>query len=1135
MEALFNFLLQEDAPGESFDARAARPSCKVCGADAWLQWDGQYADYCSRSCRDKRAGSQGHLPGTRPFQPPQRRAGGSRGHPDMLGERQVQLQQEKEAQWELQFSPRNRYLPRKKATNQERDPRQRQQRGKDPGAVSAAAGAFAEAAAAKKVAKALRQRAPRKASPRNSISPRMEGGPTSVATTPRRMPSIGPSCSEESPPLQRQRTVARFVEQGEDAAELQAALKEYQENLSGERHKLEEEGTAAAGHLRRCAGATTAADAGHLRRCASATSAAEAAADAEPASDQKRKETESSVRWGQRERAKYEEQVKAIKTESEQQLQQHKAQLAAEVKRLADEELDVQRALEKELGEVRASLQQLKQQQEQHQQQHQKLLQEELQDHLRAHLQQDLEQQLEQKLRKQLQEELEQQVRQQLHRKPRQLTDPESGEGTEGRRSKEHILRKELVEQQLRQEKRLEQQLLQQQRQQEKLLHQLQQQAQTLQHLAAATGTRSDVRRPQRPCSRGEEEVDQQLRDLLLQGLFSHFSVHESQQQQPHQHQKQQQPLTLEVSSWAERELALQDAKAAAAAAASKEKGSPFRGPYEGQLEAAVLETNLQLLEPTQQQQPQQGLRFGSKLQIVFRVATGPGAWEEKETSFSADGRWGETFSFRVHWPSAAAAAASAALYAQLWATINSNAASTGHCNFSNRCFLGEAVLPLPTFTSPWEYRAPLRWRSSLGVKSQQQQLLQHGNLLLRVQFHPTDEAHAPVASTMKQEERQALFPSRKAGRLSKPSRCKGSNKASSSSSRTSQSTDSSGSRRTSGGVDGQSEKQLQLANLPLDVSEEDGMLQQRLLQQLEELSLDWRRELSEEQRQQKHHRGRIPVLIDGQLLQEHLQRAPMTGALCTNSLCSNLAGAFPDLYGEEEFRVWGLCNSCQQQLFTTPLPAGRHEECACSALVQLASPFAHCYRDTCHQLGVAQALAKAAVRQEPLPFAELRLDGDIPVAFPTPDRLWPSALQLLHAQRFSLVCIQERLRVCRCSGELLALLQSPLLQRFERPDWHSRAAAAVRTCLLLLLQQHPKLQLLLSSLRGRRISYPDPLQLRLLRRIQQECPQSEGEPPCILHQTDTESSAKPPSLPHNFAGSLLMDLCAALGPPIYE
>ncbi|CDJ30155.1 LOW QUALITY PROTEIN: uncharacterized protein EMH_0055740 [Eimeria mitis] len=509
MESLFKFLLQEDSPGESFDPRAARPHCKVCGADAWLQWDGHYADYCSRSCRDKHVGDQSPLPAPGPPHPLQRRGGGTKGPPDMLGERQAQLQQEKEDQGCSCEESRPGFSP-----------------------TAAALGAFAEAAAAKKAARALRQKAPRKALARGSIGPRMEGGPPSAAATPRKMPSIVPSGSEDRQPLQRQRTVARFVEQGEDAVELQTALKEYQENLSRQRQKLEEERTVS--------GAAAGADAEHLRR--SVITAATAGADAEPTAEQKRKETEASIQLLQQERAKYEEQMKAIKKESEQQLQLHKEELVAEVKRLAAEEFDVQKVLEKELGEVRASLQHLRQQQEQQRQQQQQLLQKELEEHIRAQLQHNLEQQLGRKLREQLQEEVGQQLQQQLQRKQEHLKDSDGAETIEVRRSKERLLREELLEQQLRQEKRLQQQLLQQQQQQEKLLHQLQQQEQTLQRLTVAAGQRSSASGHLRPSYIGEEMAyDQQLRDLLLQGLFSHLRTHDSQRQQSAQDQQQQQ------------------------------------------------------------------------------------------------------------------------------------------------------------------------------------------------------------------------------------------------------------------------------------------------------------------------------------------------------------------------------------------------------------------------------------------------------------------------------------------------------------------------------------------------------------------------------------------------------------------
>lgn len=232
---------------------------------------------------------------------------------------------------------------------------------------------------------------------------------------------------------------------------------------------------------------------------------------------------------------------------------------------------------------------------------------------------------------------------------------------------------------------------------------------------------------------------------------------------------------------------------------------------------------------------------------------------------------------------------------------------------------------------------------------------------------------------------------------------------------------------------------------------------------------------------------------------------------------------------------MWGLCNSCQDRIFRTPLSLGApgtpRRRC-----LRLGSPLAGCRKEAAKS-GIMNALAKAVANPRTPPFGELRLDGAAPVAFPSPNCLWPSALQLLHAQRFSLLSIQERLRCCSGSSELLALLQCPLLQRFERPDWPSRAAAAIRTCLLLLLQQHPKLQLLLSSLQGCRISYHDPLQLRLLRRMQEKeqhpCDGKGENDEGASSEAQQGDSPREPPLEPNLAGLLLMELCEALGPPV--
>ncbi|OEH77739.1 dihydrouridine synthase domain-containing protein [Cyclospora cayetanensis] len=637
------FLLQEETPGKAFDPRAARPRCKVCKADAWMQWDGRYADFCSYSCRDKYAVGKGLRQGSaRPLREggPTRRSREPRGPHELLGQRGAQLQQEKQEQWERQFSPRNRHLPKKTAQFQEEDPQQQQKDKAKEAAAAGAAGAFAEAAAAKKVAKALRDKVPRKLPKGGSVGPHTkEAGQASaeaaVVRTQSKNRRGGSTEEEEEPPLLKQRTVARFVEDSESAAEAQNALKEYQDNMK----RLQQQ---------------------HTGQHAAPVVAGECGLQQQPEGPGR----QDTLLQQEREK-KQEEEVRAFR-----------------------EQMELQRA----------------------------------------------------------------------HLEERQHADAGPGEAS-------------LVEQAFQ---------------------------------------------------------DSQLRPLLVQGLLRHLKDQDN--------QKQEQEEVLLPSTWEQRELALRDAACAAAARATE---NPFSGVYDGHLEAAVLRANLLLPDAGAKQQPR--LQFGTKLQVVLRCATGPSEWEERETALSADGIWKETFRFR---------------------------------------------------------------------------------------------------------------------------------------------------------------------------------------------------------------------------------RSPLMGALCTNAFCSNLVGPFSDLYTEEEFRVWGLCSTCQQRIFTTPLPQATHGSSLPRRRVRLESPLARCEADL-GEMDVIEALAKTAASQHPHPFGELRLDGSAPVAFPTPNCLWPSALQLLHAQRFSLVSIQERLRCCSNSSELLALLQCPLLQRFERPDWPSRASSAVRTCLLLLLQQHPKLQLLLSTLDG--------------------------------------------------------------------
>ncbi|CDJ67362.1 hypothetical protein, conserved [Eimeria necatrix] len=1085
MEALFTFL-QDSISGESFDPRAARPRCKVCGADAWLQWDGRYADFCSRSCRDQWAASQGHVP-TQGSQDLSRREGGRAKEPSgMLGHRQAQLQQEKEEQWEQTFPPRNRNLPRRRAQLQMQNSWMQQQQNKiDSGGATAAVGAFAEAAAAKKVARVLREKVPKKNSPVQPKAQRLESRIPSAANTPRKMASTADKGTGEGLPLQRQRTVARFIEEGENAAELQSALRDYQESLQRQRQKSGEKTVESAAH------ASSVATVG--------------AADNNTQVIAKQPDMELL----QQEREKYEEQMKAFAEETKQQLGQHWAQLEAELQRIAAEESGAQKTLEAQLKQVRDDLQQLMQQHVQQQLQQQTLAEGRLEQQLKAQLKEELEQQMERKLEERLQRQLKEQAEQQCKKKM-SLTGPDS---VSMRPSEEHPLLQHLLDQ----KEQLQQQLLQQQRQQEELMYRLQQQQeQALQALRKLAPPAESYHGKE---SKSSSTLNHHLESLLLEALLSRLKTNENHQLKE---QNQERQRTSEVSSWEQRELALRDAAAAAAAIAKEVEVDQH---FEGQLETTVLRANL-LLPDSAPVQPQQGLQFGSKLQVVLRCATGPGEWEEKESSLSADGQWQETFTFSIHWPSAAtAAAASAALCAQLWATkysSNSSTVTTAHRDNSKCCFVGEAVLPLPSFTSAWEYRAPLRWRSSLGGRRQQQPLLQQGDLLLRVQFHPANVKPLEVPHQLEDLQAPSSPERAKHGLQSHTSSATDKRGSSDSSRRT----DSNSSSTSSKDCCESEQKLLPLSPLK-EVSDGADTLQERLLQQLDELSTAWRRALAEEQQQQHP----LPVSIDCQSLQEHLRQSTLMGALCTNSLCSNLAGPFADLYSEEEFRVWGLCNACQEQLFTTPLPQGGLKSQA-KLRLQLASPFASCCRDNCHDIGNIQALARATASHRNPQFGELRLDGNIPVAFPTSDCIWPSALQLLHAQRFSQLSVQERLRRCCCSSELLALLQCPLLQAFERLDWHSRAAAAVRTCLLLLLRQHPKLQLLLSTLQGFHISYHDPLQQRLLRRMQHQRRHCEEKKVGDLGRDELRGKTRAPFLPRNFAGVLLMDLCAALGPP---
>ncbi|PFH36783.1 hypothetical protein BESB_049750 [Besnoitia besnoiti] len=155
----------------------------------------------------------------------------------------------------------------------------------------------------------------------------------------------------------------------------------------------------------------------------------------------------------------------------------------------------------------------------------------------------------------------------------------------------------------------------------------------------------------------------------------------------------------------------------------------------------------------------------------------------------------------------------------------------------------------------------------------------------------------------------------------------------------------------------------------------------------------------------------------------------------CSNRLCGRTVRNqdLRDLFEEEEFRAWGLCSVCQRAIF--------HTVCPCKPPKTVV---------------IGKAHGK--------PYSELRLYSSVPVAFPDFTVVWPSTGHLFIAQGFSRFELQERIRRCSTETELKAVLNAPLLRYFLRNDWKSFMNHALRMCLNLKVDQHPRLQLLLSA-----------------------------------------------------------------------
>ncbi|CBZ50842.1 conserved hypothetical protein [Neospora caninum Liverpool] len=187
-----------------------------------------------------------------------------------------------------------------------------------------------------------------------------------------------------------------------------------------------------------------------------------------------------------------------------------------------------------------------------------------------------------------------------------------------------------------------------------------------------------------------------------------------------------------------------------------------------------------------------------------------------------------------------------------------------------------------------------------------------------------------------------------------------------------------------------------------------------------------------------------LPVNFDSRVLLSRVHASPGCRVTCSNKLCRRSVRSHDlrDLFEEEEFRAWGLCSVCQHTIFQTQCPSKPPKTVV---------------------LG----------EEDGLPYGEFRLDSAVPVAFPDFAVVWPSSGHLFVAQGFSRLELQERIRQCTTKSELRAVLRAPLLRFFLRRDWDSFKYQALKVCLDLKVDQHPRLQLLLSATGDSPISCP--------------------------------------------------------------
>ncbi|CEM19570.1 unnamed protein product [Vitrella brassicaformis CCMP3155] len=171
---------------------------------------------------------------------------------------------------------------------------------------------------------------------------------------------------------------------------------------------------------------------------------------------------------------------------------------------------------------------------------------------------------------------------------------------------------------------------------------------------------------------------------------------------------------------------------------------------------------------------------------------------------------------------------------------------------------------------------------------------------------------------------------------------------------------------------------------------------------------------------------------------------SPGRAILCANQHCQEpvVLDDFREATHRREATLWELCAACQAILYLT-----------------------------CALMDPPRLLDITSVDDY---LCELHIDAYLAIAFPDSRLLWANLRQLLEAQRFRDVHVQEASRRCRDASQMDAVLQLPSSKLFCRRDWRTHRPDALRRLARLKLHQHPRLQDLLLSTAPARLVYKD-------------------------------------------------------------